>query len=137
VGGRHHLRTDLVLDALEMAIWRRDLTGGAVVHHSDRGTQYTSYRYSDRLAEDGIAASVGSKGDSYDNAMAEALNGRYKTELVKHRRPWRTRVELEKATIDWIDWYNAERLHGGLGHVPPAEFEAAHYRQINAAPEAA
>ncbi len=124
-----HLRTDLVLDALEMAIWRRDVTIGSLVHHSDRGSQYTSFRYSDRLAEAGIAASVGSRGDSYDNAMAEALNGTYKTELVKLHGPWRTRAALELATIEWIDWYNERRLHGEIGDIPPAEHEANWYRQ--------
>ena len=123
-----HLRTDLVLDALEMAIWRRDATMGSLVHHSDRGSQYTSFRYSDRLAEAGITASVGSRGDSYDNAMAEALNGTYKTELVKLHGPWRTRAALELATIEWIDWYNERRLHGEIGDIPPAEHEANWYR---------
>jgi putative transposase len=132
-----HLRTDLVLDALEMAIWRRDVTAGDVVHHSDRGCQYTSFRYSDRLVDAGIAASVGTKGDSYHNAMAEALNGTYKTELVKLHGPWRTRAALETATINWISWYNATRLHTELGDVPPAEHEAAHYRHANAAAPAA
>jgi len=97
-----HLRTDLVLDALDMAIWRRDVTVGALVHHSDRGSHYTSFRYSDRLAEAGITASVGSRGDSYDNAR-------------------RTRAGLELATIEWIDWYNERRLHGEIGDIPPAE----------------
>lgn len=92
-----HLRTDLVLDALEMAIWRRDLTGSSLVHHSDAGCQYTSIRYSDRLAEASIVASIGSVGDSYDNAMAEALNGTFKTELVHLHGPWRTRSQLERA----------------------------------------
>ena len=132
-----HLRTDLVLDALEMAIYRRDLTIGGVVHHSDRGCQYTSFRYSDRLAEAGIAASVGSRGDSYDNAMAESLNGTFKAELVRLHGPWRTRSQLEKAVIDWIHWYNATRLHGEIGHIPPAELEARWYRQHNAATDAA
>jgi len=123
----HHLRTDLVLDALEMAIWRRDLTGSEVIHHSDAGCQYTSIRYSDRLADAGIAASIGSVGDSYDNAMAEALNGTFKAELVKLHRPWRTRQQLETAIIEWIDWYNASRLHGEIGDIPPFEREAEWY----------
>ncbi len=127
-----HLRTDLVLDALEMAIWRRDVTLGSLVHHSDRGCQYTSFRYSDRLAQAGIAASVGSKGDSYDNAMAESLNGTYKAELVKLHGPWRTRAELELATIEWIDWYNERRLHGEIGDIPPAELETDYYRHHQA-----
>jgi putative transposase len=132
-----HLRTDLVLDALEMAIWRRDLTVGELVHHSDAGCQYTSFRYSDRLAEAGIAASIGSVGDSYDNAMAEALNGTFKAELIKLHGPWRTRAQLEFAIIGWVDWYNQTRLHGEIGDVPPAEYEAAWYRQHNAESQAA
>jgi putative transposase len=122
-----HLRTDLVLDALEMALWRRDLTFGDLIHHSDRGCQYTSFRYSDRLAEAKVAASVGSRGDSYDNAMAESLNGTFKAELVKLHGPWRTRGQLEIAVIEWIDWYNAARLHREIGDVPPAEHEADWY----------
>ena len=122
-----HLRTDLVLDALEMALWRRDLTFGDLIHHSDRGSQYTSFRYSDRLAEAKVAASVGSRGDSYDNAMAESLNGTFKAELVKLHGPWRSRGQLELAIIEWIDWYNAVRLHREIGDIPPAEFEADWY----------
>ncbi len=125
----NHLRTDLVLDALEMAIWRRDLTFGDLVHHSDAGCQYTSFRYTDRLEDAGIAASIGSVGDSYDNAMAEALNGTYKAELVAHHGPWRTRAALEFATIEWIDWYDTTRLHGEIGDIPPAEHETHWYRQ--------
>lgn len=126
-----HMRTDLVLDALEMAIWRRDLTagGGGLIHHSDAGSQYTSIRYSDRLADAGIAASIGSVGDSYDNAMAEALNGTFKAELVKLHGPWRTRHGLEISIIEWIDWYNATRLHGEIGDIPPLEYEADWYRR--------
>jgi putative transposase len=123
-----HLRTELVLDALEMAIWRRDLTGDTI-HHSDAGSQYTSIRYSDRLAELDIAASIGSVGDSYDNAMAEALNGTYKAELVELHGPWRSRRQLEIATIEWVDWYNASRLHSEIGDIPPTEHEAHWYRQ--------
>lgn len=122
-----HLRTDLVLDALEMAIWRQDLSCGDLIHHSDAGCQYTSFRYSERLVEAGIAASIGSVGDSYDNAMAEALIGSYKAELVKPRGPWRTRSHLELATVEWIDWYNASRLHGEIGDVPPFEYESLWY----------
>jgi len=132
-----HLRTDLVLDALEMAIWRRDLTVGQLVHHSDAGAQYTSFRYSDRLVEAGIAASIGSVGDSYDNAMAEALNGTFKAELVKLHGPWKTRAQLEFAIIRWVDWYNETRLHGEIGDIPPAEYEAIWYRQHHAATTAA
>jgi putative transposase len=123
------LYTDLALDALKMAIWRRqnqdaDLQG--LVHHSDRGVQYRAIRYSQRLAEAGAVASVGSKGDSYDNAMAEAFNSLYKAELVRNNGPWRGLDDLEMATVEYIDWYNNRRLHGELGHVPPAEHEALH-----------
>lgn len=128
------LYTDLALDALAMGIWRRhreghDLTG--LVHHSDRGVQYRSIRYTQRLAEADAVASVGSKGDSYDNAMAEALNSLYKAELVRgprqrRRGMWRGIDDLEIATAEWVEWYNQRRLHGELGHVPPAEYEAAY-----------
>lgn len=131
-----HLRTDLVLDALEMAVNLRDLSWGDLIHHSDRGCQYCSFRYSERLHEAGINASVGSRGDSYDNAMAEALNGTYKSELIKLHGPWRTRSAAEQATIDWIAWYNDTRLHGEIGHVPPAEYEA-NWSTINPAPQPA
>ena len=129
----NHLRTDLVLDALEMALWRRDLTAGDLIHHSDRGCQYTSLRYSDRLAEVAVSASVGSRGDSYDNAMAESLNGTFKAELIKLHGPWRTRDATEIAIIEWIDWYNAVRLHSEIGDIPPAEHEANWYRHNPAA----
>jgi transposase InsO family protein len=123
-----HLRTELVLDAIEMAIFRRDTTGGLTCH-SDAGCQFTSYRYSQRLADAGIAASIGSVGDSYDNAMAEALNGTYKAELIRQAGPWRSRAQAEFATIEWIDWYNTARLHGEIGHVPPVEHEALWHAQ--------
>jgi putative transposase len=119
----NHMRTDLVLDALEMAIFRRDVTG-RLIHHSDAGSQFTAIRYSDRLTEAGIAASIGTVADSYDNAMAEALNGTFKAELVHLHGPWRTRAELETAIIGWIYWYNETRLHGQIGDMPPAELEA-------------
>ncbi|MFN8038888.1 MAG: IS3 family transposase [Acidimicrobiales bacterium] len=122
-----HLRTDLVLDALEMAIARRDLTHGELVHHSDAGCQYTSIRYADRLGDAGIAASIGSVGDSYDNAMAEALNGTFKAELIHRHGPWRTRSRTELAIVEWIDWYNAARLHSALDDIPPLEHEAHWY----------
>jgi transposase InsO family protein len=121
-----NMRTDLVLDALEQAIWARGRPKG-VTHHSDRGSQYLSLRYSDRLAEAGFEPSVGSKGDSYDNAMAESLIGLFKTEVINQRSSWKTFEEVEYATLFWIDWYNKERLHGALGYVPPVEFEKAHY----------
>ena len=123
-----HMRTDLVIDALEMAAWRRDPTGSCV-HHSDAGSQYTSIRYTDRLATAGLNASVGTVGDSYDNAMAEALNGTFKAELVTLHGPWRTRRQLEIAIVEWIDWYNHRRLHSEIGDVPPAEHETLWYRQ--------
>jgi putative transposase len=124
-----NLYTDLALDALKMAIWRRENQGAdlrKLVHHSDRGVQYRAIRYSQRLAEAGAVASVGSKGDSYDNAMAEAFNSLYKAELVRNTGPWRGLDDLEMATVEYIDWYNNRRLHGELGHVPPAEHEALH-----------
>ncbi|GLW36060.1 putative transposase for insertion sequence element IS986/IS6110 [Actinoplanes regularis] len=123
------LYTDLALDALKMAIWRRQNQGvdlGGLVHHSDRGVQYRALRYTQRLAEAGAVASVGSKGDSFDNAMAEAFNSLYKAELVRNKGPWRGLDDLEMATVEYIDWYNNRRLHGELNHVPPAEHEALH-----------
>lgn len=123
------LYTDLALDALKLAIWRRENQGAdlhGLVHHSDRGVQYRAIRYSQRLAEAGAVASVGSKGDSFDNAMAEAFNSLYKAELVRNKGPWRGLDDLEMATVEYIDWYNNRRLHGELGHVPPAEHEALH-----------
>ena len=123
------LRTDLALDALEMALWRRRAASlRGLVHHSDRGVQYLAIRYTERLAEAGAVASVGSKGDSYDNALAESFNGLYKTELIRRQGPWRGLEDVEHATLEYVDWFNHRRLHGELGMVPPAEFEAA-YRQ--------
>ena len=122
------LHTDLALDALEMALWaRRAGRLDGLVHHSDRGTQYLAVRYTERLAEAGIAASVGSRGDSYDNALAESFQGLYKAELVRHRGPWRGLDDVEHATMDYVDWFNHRRLHGELGMLPPAEFEARYY----------
>jgi putative transposase len=123
------LYTDLALDALKMAIWRRQNQGAdlrTLVHHSDRGVQYRAIRYSQRLSEAGAVASVGSKGDSYDNAMAEAFNSLFKAELIRNKGPWRGLDDLEMATVEYIDWYNNRRLHGELGHVPPTEHEALH-----------
>jgi transposase InsO family protein len=119
------LVTDFVLDALEQAIYDRaaQKTDG-LVHHSDRGTQYLSMRYSDRLADAGIAPSVGSRGDSYDNALAESLIGLFKTEVIRRRGPWRTLEAVEFATLEWVDWFNHRRLLGPIGYVPPAEYEA-------------
>lgn len=129
------LYTDLALDALTMGIWNRQRDGqdlAGLVHHSDRGVQYRAIRYTQRLAEADAVASVGSKGDSYDNAMAEALNSLYKAELVRGPRrrrigPWRGIDELEIATAEWVQWYNHRRLHGEIGHVPPAEYEATYW----------
>jgi putative transposase len=124
------LRTDLALDALEMALWTRravPLTG--LIHHSDRGVQYLAIRYPERLTEAGAVPSVGSRGDSYDNALAESFNGLYKTELIRHRGPWRGLDDVEYATLEYVDWFNHRRLHGELGMLPPAEFEALHGRQ--------
>jgi putative transposase len=121
------LHTDLPLDALEMALWARKAKRlDGLIHHSDRGTQYLAVRYTERLAEAGIAASVGSRGDSYDNALAESFHGLYKAELVRHRGPWRGLDDVEHATMDYVDWFNHRRLHGELGMVPPAEFQASY-----------
>jgi len=131
------LRAELALDALEMAIWARagdDLTG--LVHHSDRGGQYVAIRYTERLADEGAVGSVGSKGDSYDNALAETVNGLYKTELIRQRGPWRTVEDVELATLGWVDWYNQRRLHGACNDLPPAEYEAMFYSRPSAAPAA-
>jgi transposase InsO family protein len=125
------LRTDFVLDALEQAIYDRqgdDLS--TLVHHSDRGTQYLSMRYTERLAEAGIAPSVGSRGDSYDNAMAESIIGLFKTEVIQRKGPWRHLEAVEFATLTWVDWFNTRRLFGPIGYVPPAEYEAQYYDHL-------
>jgi len=136
------LRSDLAIDALEMAVWNRtrdgaDLTG--LVHHSDRGVQYLSIRYSERLAVNDIVASVGSKGDSYDNALAESFNGLYKWELIHRHGPWTGLDDVEFATMTYVDWFNHRRLHGGITtdatYLTPAEHEATHYRRNRPAPE--
>jgi len=125
------LATDFVLDALEQAIYDRRGTGvEALVHHSDRGTQYLSMRYTDRLAEAGIAPSVGSRGDSYDNALAESVIGLFKTELIQRKGPWRHVEAVEFATLAWVDWFNTRRLLEPIGYVPPAEYEASYYHQL-------
>jgi len=121
------LRTEMPLEALEMALWRRGRTLEGLVHHSDRGSQYTSIRYTERLAEAGIAPSVGSAGDAYDNALAESTIGLYKTELINRGRPWRTPERVEIATLEYLDWWNNRRLHSEIGDVPPAEKEALYY----------
>ena len=128
------MRTDFVLDALEQAISARRgdaLTG--LVHHSDAGSQYLSMRYTDRLVDAGIAPSVGSQGDAYDNALAESVIGLYKTEVIRRKGPWRTLEAVEFATLTWVDWFNTRRLLGPLGDIPPAEFEAQYYEQAEVA----
>lgn len=129
------LETGVALDALEMAIWSRhghSLEG--LVHHSDRGGQYLAIRYTTRLEEAGITGSVGSKGDSFDNALAETVNGLYKAELIRRRGPWRSVAEVELATAEWVAWWNNQRLHGACDRMTPVEYEAAwHQRQAAAA----
>ncbi|ACH83658.1 Integrase catalytic region [Acidithiobacillus ferrooxidans ATCC 53993] len=125
------MTTDFVLDALEQALYaRQPECDGSLVHHSDRGSQYVSIRYSERLAEAGVEPSVGSKGDSYDNALAETINGLYKAELIHRRGPWRTREAVELATLEWVAWFNHVRLLEPIGYIPPAEAEANYYRQL-------
>lgn len=123
------MHTDFVLDALEQALHaRRHSYNGGLIHHSDRGSQYVSIRYTERLAAAGIEPSVGSKGDSYDNALAETVNGLYKAEMIHRCGPWKNRAAVELATLEWVAWFNAHRLHGALGYIPPAEAEANYYR---------
>jgi putative transposase len=126
------LRTDLALDALEQALHMRDTTDD-LIHHSDRGTQYVSIRYTQRLADAGIEGSVGSVGDSYDNALAESVNALYKTEVIRRRGPWRNVDDVERATLIWVDWFNNRRLLGPIGYVPPVEYEQAYYSLQNGA----
>ncbi|WJW58248.1 IS3 family transposase [Escherichia coli] len=121
------METTFVLDALEQALWARRPSG--TVHHSDKGSQYVSLAYTQRLKEAGLLASTGSTGDSYDNAMAESINGLYKAEVI-HRKSWKNRTEVELATLTWVDWYNNRRLLERLGHTPPAEAEKAYYASI-------
>ncbi len=123
------MRTDFVLDALEQALYDRQPDRDSLVHHSDRGSQYVSIRYTERLAEAGIEPSVGSRGDSYDNALAETINGLYKTELLHRRAPWKSREAVELATLTWVSLFNHHRLMQPLGYVPPAEYEANYFRQ--------
>ena len=124
-------RTDFVLDALEQALHARRPAGDkGLIHHSDRGVQYVSIRYTERLAEAGIEPSVGSKGDSYDNAPAETINGLYKAEVIHRRGPWKTKEAVELATLEWVAWFNNHRLMAALDYVPPAEFEANYYRNL-------
>ncbi|MER6504846.1 IS3 family transposase [Streptomyces sp. NPDC001455] len=134
----NHMRTELPLDALEMALWRRRIKkDSGLIHHSDRGSQYVSIRYTDRLADIGVSASVGSVADSYDNAMAEALNGTFKAELIEMQGPWKGVDQVERAIFQWITWYNEERLHSALGYVPPAEYEEAFWRSQEQTPQSA
>jgi putative transposase len=127
------LRADLALDALEQGLWTRardarDVTG--LVHHSDRGVQYLAIRYTERLDAAGAVRSVGSKGDSFDNAAAESLIGLYKTELIRRHGPWRGLDDVELATLEYVEWFNHRRLHGACGDIPPVEYEDNHYRSI-------
>ncbi len=125
------MRTDFVLDALEQALYaRQPERDNSLIHHSDRGSQYVSIRYSERLAEAGVEPSVGSMGDSYDNALAETINGLYKAELIHRRAPWKTKESLELATLEWVSWFNHQRLLEPIGYIPPAEAEANYYRHI-------
>ncbi len=122
------MSADLTLDALEQALWTRKVKKG-LVHHSDRGSQYLSISYSERLVEEGISASVGSVGDAYDNALAETINGLYKTEVIRKRGPWKNLEQVEAATLEWVHWFNTKRLLEPIGNIPPAEFEELYYAQ--------
>ena len=127
------LRSDLALDALEQALYDRPRPGAEpLIHHSDRGVQYLSIRYTERLAQAGIEPSVGSAGDSYDNALAESIIGLYKAEEIRRRGPWKGVEEVEFATLEWVAWYGTRRLLEPLGYVPPDEFERAYYRHQTA-----
>jgi putative transposase len=125
------MKTDLVLDTLEMALWARNHAGtpvkpGELVHHSDAGSQYTSFAFAQRLIDAGVDASIGSVGDAYDNALAESTIGLYKAEVIEHEGPWRSFEQVELATLEWVDWYNNSRLHSACGGLPPVEYEDAH-----------
>lgn len=122
------MQTEFVLDALEQALYARQPERETLIHHSDRGSQYVSIRYSERLAQAGIVPSVGSRGDSYDNALAESINGLYKAEVVHRRSAWKTVTELELETLKWVSWFNHQRLLEPIGYIPPAEAEANYYR---------
>jgi transposase InsO family protein len=124
------MQTDFVLDALEQALYDRQPVADALTHHSDRGSQYVSIRYTERLDQAGIRPSVGSRGDSYDNALAETINGLYKAELIHRRGPWKTRESVELATLQWVHWFNHVRLLTPIGGIPPAEAEANYWRQL-------
>jgi putative transposase len=133
------MKTALVLDALEQALWTRRRDGGhlaGLIHHTGAGSQYTSIAFTERLAAAGVSGSVGTVGDAYDNALAESVIGLYKTELIKPRGPWRTAEQVEVATLEYVDWFSQRRLYEACGDIPPAELEAAHYRQNAALTEA-
>ena len=130
----NHLRAELVLDAFDMAIGQR--RPGNVIHHSDQGSQYTSIAFGNRCKEMGVRPSMGTVGDAYDNALAESVIGLFKTELIKPRGPWRTAEQVEIATLEYVDWFNHRRLYEACGDIPPAELEAAYYRQNAALAEA-
>jgi putative transposase len=123
------MSADLTLDALEQALWARKVKGD-LIHHSDRGSQYLSIRYGERLAEVGIEVSVGSVGDAYDNAMAETLNGLYKAEVIWKQGPWRSREAVERATLEWVHWFNTKRLLEPIGYISPSEFEILYYSEL-------
>jgi transposase InsO family protein len=130
------MHAELVLDALEQAIWSRSGIDG-VVHHSDRGSQYLSIHYTERLAEAGAQPSVGSVGDSYDNALAETIIGLYKTEVIHRRGPWHNLEAVEYATLEWVDWFNHRRILEPIGNIPPAELEATYHQSSSQLPMAA
>ncbi len=130
------LKAELVLDALDQAVWSRAIAGD-LIHHSDRGSQYLSIHYTEKLAEAGIDASVGSVGDSYDNALAETINGLYKTEVIRKRGPWKALDDVEYATLEWVDWFNHRRLLESIGDIPPVEYELMYYQQLEESFEAA
>ena len=126
------LRAELALDALEMALWsRRGQALDGLIHHSDRGVQFLAIRYTERLADEGAITSVGSKGSALDNALAETVNGLFKTELIRKKGPWRTVDDVELATLAWVDWWNNRRLHGACGDIPPVEYEENYYRELD------
>lgn len=125
------MHTEFVLDALEQVLWARQPTRDALIHHSDRGSQYVSIRYSERLAEAGVEPSVGSTGDSYDNALAETINSLYKAEVIHRRGPWKSMESVELATLEWVSWFNHHRLLAPLGYMPPAEAQANYYRNLS------
>jgi len=125
------MRTDFMLDALEQALYARQPKRNELVHHSDRGSQYVSIKYSERLAEAAIEPSVGSKGDGYDNSLAETINGLYNAELIHRRAPWKTRKAVELATLEWVSWFNYRRLLEQLGYIPPTETEADYYKHLS------